>query len=225
MRQNSFICCFLALLLSHAITGQKIPKGFASVKSAIPSIIIDLRYGTTENFTGRIVDGYQKPKAVLTQSTLTALRNAQLKFESYGVGIKLFDGYRPQKAVNDFIAWSNDINDTLQKATYYPNINKVELFDRGYIARRSGHSRGSTVDITLVYTTGKNKGKEVDMGGTWDFFGTRSWIESKEISLQQQSNRELLQMVMKAAGFRPYSKEWWHFTLVKEPFPETYFDF
>lgn len=225
MKKRLIFPCIVTILISPRGFAQEIPKGFASIASVVPTVAIEMRYSTTENFMGRVVAGYQQPKAVLTQPTLAALQKAQAKFKTYGLGIKLFDGYRPQKAVNDFVKWSKNPADTIHKKQYYPNTRKAVLFELGYIAKRSGHSRGSTVDITLVYLEGEQKGKEVDMGGPWDFFGPISWIESGLISPQQKVNRQLLQSIMKASGFRSYSKEWWHFTLVNEPYPDTYFDF
>ena len=153
------------------------------------------------------------------------MQKVQRELSQHGMGLKLFDGYRPQRAVNDFIAWSLDPADTLTKAQYYPSLPKDELFDRGYIAKRSGHSRGSTVDLTIVYTAGVNQGKELDMGSPWDFFGSISWFETAQISSEQMAQRRFLQEIMVSNGFRPYAKEWWHFTLEEEPFPNTYFDF
>lgn len=188
-------------------------------------MVIELRYASSDNFMGRSVVGYQNPKKVLTIETLYALQKVQEELKKNGMTLKLFDGYRPQASVDDFIRWAINPNDTLNKARYYPNNDKIKLFDLGYIAKRSGHSRGSTVDITLIYSKGPNKGKELDMGSSWDFFGPISWIGSTLITNQQAANRKLLREVMISHGFIPYSKEWWHFTLKDEPFPNTYFSF
>jgi D-alanyl-D-alanine dipeptidase len=142
-----------------------------------------------------------------------------------GLGLKIYDAYRPQTAVNDFIHWSKIPSDTLTKHIYYPTLAKNRLFDLGFIASKSGHSRGSTVDLSLIYLKGKNKGKEVDMGGSWDFFGELSNFSYPAISEKQKANRNLLRELMLANGFKPYDKEWWHFTLNQEPFPQTYFNF
>lgn len=225
MKKNQSPFFLYTICFIQSVLAQNIPKGFASIENMLPSMVLELRYGTTENFMGRVVDGYQQPKAVLTQPTLAALQKAQSQFKKHGLGIKLFDGYRPQRAVNDFVAWSKQSNDTLKKAYYYPALPKDTLFDAGYIAKRSGHSRGSTVDITLIHLEGSVKGTEVDMGSPWDFFGPISWTDSPEINDEQRTHRKLLQSVMIESGFRPYAKEWWHFTLNNEPFPNTYFNF
>lgn len=199
--------------------------GFDSIAKYLPNMVIELRYASSDNFMGRSVVGYQNPKKVLTIETLYALQKVQEELKKNGMTLKLFDGYRPQASVDDFIRWALNPNDTLNKARYYPNNDKIKLFDLGYIAKRSGHSRGSTVDITLIYSKGPNKGKELDMGSSWDFFGPISWIGSTLITNQQAANRKLLREVMICHGFIPYSKEWWHFTLKDEPFPNTYFSF
>ena len=199
--------------------------GFDSIAKYLPNMVIELRYASSDNFMGRSVVGYQNPKKVLTIETLYALQKVQEELKKNGMTLKLFDGYRPQASVDDFIRWAINPNDTLNKARYYPNNDKIKLFDLGYIAKRSGHSRGSTVDITLIYSKGPNKGKELDMGSSWDFFGPISWIGSTLITNQQAANRKLLRGVMISHGFIPYSKEWWHFTLKDEPFPNTYFSF
>lgn len=199
--------------------------GFDYIPKYLPSMVIELRYASSDNFMGRSVVGYQNPKKVLTIETLYALQKVQEELKKNGMTLKLFDGYRPQASVDDFIRWAINPNDTLNKARYYPNNDKIKLFDLGYIAKRSGHSRGSTVDITLIYSKGPNKGKELDMGSSWDFFGPISWIGSTLITNQQAANRKLLREVMISHGFIPYSKEWWHFTLKDEPFPNTYFSF
>jgi len=149
----------------------------------------------------------------------------QEKLKPLGLGLKIFDAYRPQRAVNDFINWSKHPKDTLTKSIYYPKLAKDQLFDLGYIASRSGHSRGSTVDLTLIYLEGEKKGLVLDMGGVWDFFGIQSNYYFEGVSKQQKSNRKLLRETMKVAGFLPYDEEWWHFTLKEEPFPNLYFDF
>ena len=153
------------------------------------------------------------------------LKIAQKTFNSYGLGIKIFDAYRPQKAVNHFIRWSKIEEDTINKTKYYPELKKKLLFELGFIAKKSGHSRGSTIDLTLVYLEGNNKGKEVDMGSKWDFFGDISNYNYPHLSKKQKYYRKLLRETLLSSGFIPYEKEWWHFTLNKEPFPKTYFNF
>ena len=161
----------------------------------------------------------------MTNETIEALSIIQKTLLKKGFGLKLYDGYRPQKSVNDFIEWSKKISDTLTKQKYYPNEKKDSLLFKGYIAQKSGHSRGSTVDVTLIYIDSLNYGKELDMGSGWDFFGDESWINYDSITELQKNNRNYLQTIMNQNGFRSYSKEWWHFTLSNEPFPNTYFDF
>lgn len=225
MNTSAKFFILLFLIQWNLSNAQAVPQGFGQIADYLPRLQLELRYAGSDNFTGRPINGYQQPKKVLTIKTLVALQKVQRELSQNGMGLKLFDGYRPQRAVNDFIAWSLDPADTLTKAQYYPSLPKDELFDRGYIAKRSGHSRGSTVDLTIVYTAGVNHGKEVDMGSPWDFFGSISWFETAQISSEQMAQRRFLQEIMVSNGFRPYAKEWWHFTLEEEPFPNTYFDF
>ena len=142
-----------------------------------------------------------------------------------GYGLKVFDTYRPQRAVDHFVRWARDVQDTKMKDVFYPDIKKQHLFQQGYISSKSGHTRGSTVDLTLLYLTGENKAEEVDMGTPWDFFSPKSWPSSDKVTALQKSNRMILQKVMVIHGFRAYNAEWWHFTLKEEPFPYTYFNF
>jgi D-alanyl-D-alanine dipeptidase len=201
------------------------PKGFAPIVDYVPEMLMDLRYATSQNFMGRPVEGYATIAKVLTVPTLEALAAAQQEYKKLGLSLILYDGYRPQRAVDDFMAWSKILGDTLMKKEFYPDLPKATLFDRGYIASKSGHSRGSTIDVSLVYSEGPKKGKELDMGSRWDFFGPISWVQDTTITAAQQKNRKLLSEILQKHGFRPYAKEWWHFTLEKEPFPNTYFDF
>lgn len=207
------------------LLAQKVPEGFQSISEIIPSLALDLRYASTSNFTGSVVEGYRPAKKVLTISTLRALQRVQDSLYKRGLGLKLYDGYRPQRAVNYFVAWSEQLSDTLMKKVYYPNIPKNELFKQGYIAMRSGHSRGSTVDLTLMYLTGDRKGEVLDMGTPFDYFGPESATFFESLTKEQQRNRKLLYEVMTHFGFYNYAQEWWHYTLAEEPFPDTYFDF
>jgi len=212
---------FLFVLISTFAFAQ-LPKGFVYVEDIIPDIKIELRYITTNNFVGKPIEGYKATKLILTLSATQALKKVHAELESYGFCLKVYDAYRPQRAVNHFMRWAKDLSDTINKKQYYPNVNKKDLFKEEYIATRSGHSRGSTLDITIIY---KTTNKDVDMGSAYDFFGEQSWVNYEGISEQQKTNRLLLQTIMKKHGFRNYSKEWWHFTLRNEPFPDTYFDF
>jgi len=221
----AFFRLTIVLLVLFNACSTPYPKGFAPIATTIPNLQFELRYATANNFTGRPVRGYANIAIVLSRHALNALAAAQKDFNAMGMGLKLYDGYRPQKAVDEFVAWSKRLNDTLRKQQYYPKVPKSELFTRGYIAAKSGHSRGSTVDVGLVYLEGPKKGEEVDMGSPWDFFGPISWATDTTITVAQQNNRKLLAKILMQHGFKPYSKEWWHFTLKEEPFPDTYFDF
>lgn len=213
----------LSLLLSWSETN--VSTQFVRLQNFIPSAVVDARYFSNNNFVGAPIDGYESSSCYITKQAAFALKEVELELQSQGLGIKVFDAYRPQRAVNHFVRWAKDLDDTLIKAQYYPDVPKSQLFEKGYIAEKSGHSRGSTVDLTLVYTDGLKKGNELDMGSGWDFFGTISWPSNNAVSPLQKANRMKLKSVMLKHGFKPYSKEWWHFTLKDEPFPDRYFDF
>lgn len=225
MKQSNVIFSLIFFLsTAHFLLGQ-LPKGFCPIDKQNSTIVFAIKYSTTDNFVGRTIEGYTSPKIVLTTPAATALQNVQNALLAKGLGLKLFDAYRPQRSVDDFMRWINDAQDTLTKANYYPNLSKKELLEQGYIAKKSGHSRGSTVDVTLIYTTGANKGMELDMGGRYDFFGELSNYNYKHLTQKQKNNRQCLRELMIQNGFVPYDKEWWHFTLKNEPFPTTYFNF
>lgn len=205
----------------------KIPhEGFVYVRNYIPDLIEDLRYNTTNNFMGEKADGYESNNVILSKQAAEALKKAADEFRKMGYVIKIFDAYRPQRAVNHFVKWSQN-NDQRTKENYYPTLNKKDLFPN-YIARKSGHSRGSTIDMTICY---KDTGKEVDMGGHFDYFGPPSHptfqgkYKGGNVTPEHQKSRMMLQQVMVKNGFKPYSSEWWHFTLIGEPYPNNYFDF
>jgi D-alanyl-D-alanine dipeptidase len=200
----------------------QLPDQFVYVNDYIPFIKVELRYTTSHNFVGQPIDGYHSNKLILTKPTALALTRVQEELNSLGYCLKVYDGYRPQRAVDHFMRWARDLNDTIKKQDFYPDVKKQHLFKEEYIATRSGHSRGSTVDLTLV---DKLTDEELDMGSTYDFFGVESWVDHADLSEAQKANRQLLQSVMKKHGFKNYPKEWWHFTLRNEPFPDTYFDF
>ena len=185
------------------------------------SIVVNLKYYSSENFTGQFVEGYHSNNAILTKESALALSNAQDDFNKLGYSLILYDAYRPQRAVNFFVQWSKNLNDTINKRVYYPNIKKSELFELGYIAYKSGHSRGSTVDVSLVEIS---TNKVLDMGTVFDYFGVESHTFFDDISEKQKSNRLILYEIMSNNGFKNYSKEWWHFTLKNEPY-QKYFDF
>jgi D-alanyl-D-alanine dipeptidase len=210
------------LLFCFEIVAAQLPKGFVYVEDMVPTIKVDLRYFSDNNFLGKPVDGYKKEVAILTVQAAEALKNAQEELKQYNLSIMIYDSYRPQTAVNHFVRWARDLNDTINKTAFYPKVKKQHLFQEGYISSQSGHSRGSTMDITLVDI---NTCEPLDMGSPYDFFGPESWIANKDLTAQQRANRMLLQTIMLKHGFRYYTKEWWHFTLRGEPFSDTYFDF
>ena len=212
----------LLFLLLVSSANAQMPDGFIDLTEVIPDVRIELRYYSENNFIGRRITGYNAERIVLTVEAAKALGEAQKALLPFGLSLKIYDGYRPQRAVDQFISWARILDDTLTKSRFYPDVRKQDLFKEGYIASRSGHSRGSTVDLTIVDI---DTGRSLDMGSPYDFFGKESWIDHADISAQQKANRLLLQRVMLQNGFRNYPKEWWHFTLRNEPYPETYFDF
>ncbi len=214
---------FTFLLCSLSFTGDVLPGGFVYVEEYIPSLQIELRYTSKNNFMGRPVRGYEARKCILSREAALALKKVQEDLAKQKLGLKIYDAYRPQRAVNHFVEWARDLNDTVMKSSYYPNVPKSQLFEKGYIAARSSHSRGSTVDATLVYL---EDGSEVDMGTPYDYFSPVSWpTHTASITETQYHNRMILQKAMQANGFLHLPTEWWHFTLDEEPYPDTYFDF
>ena len=195
---------------------------FVLLSDAVPDAILEIRYYSTYNFVGERIDGYEEPLAFLTQEAAEALREVSDELVSMGYRLKIFDAYRPQKAVTHFMNWALDTEDTRMKEYFYPELEKDVLFPQGYIAEHSGHSRGSTVDLTLFDMV---REREVDMGGTFDYFGELSHPDYTGITEEQYANRMLLREVMMRHGFRPLEEEWWHFTLENEPYPDTYFTF
>lgn len=212
------------LIISIKNYGQELPEGFVYIKKVIPSIELELRYASTNNFIGKPINGYVKPVGIVTLETALALKKVQLHLNKKNLGLKIYDAYRPQKAVDQFVSWAKDLNDTINKKIYYPTVKKENLFKEQYIASKSGHSRGSTVDITLINLSSESK-EELDMGSSYDFFGKESWVSNKNLTAHQIQNRKTLQEVMKKHNFRNYPQEWWHFTLRNEPYPTTYFNF
>lgn len=215
----------LLLFVQFSFSQKGLEKGFEYLDEFIPNIVFDLRYGSEDNFTGKVVKGYENPRPVSTIEMAKALKEVQIYLELRGLGLKIFDAYRPQKAVDNFFEWSKVKTDTLMKSKYYPNEKKENLFKHGYISKLSGHSRGSSVDLTIIHLIGEKAGEEIDMGSSWDYFGEKSSITSTKINLIQRKNRIILKNLMQMFGFLPYEKEWWHFTIKKEPFPNKYFDF
>jgi D-alanyl-D-alanine dipeptidase len=199
-----------------------LPKGFVYIDDIIPSAQYDIRYYGEHNFVGTGIDGYKAPFAIMSREGAVALKKVSDALDKKGYTLMIYDAYRPQKAVNHFIAWSKDAKDVKTKEEFYPKLNKRNLFKLGYISSKSGHSRGSTIDLTLIH---QSSGELVDMGGPYDFFGDISHHGTKLITKQQTSNRNLLKNMMVKYGFKAYSKEWWHYTLAKEPYPKTYYNF
>ena len=218
----------LFTLAGPAWTGElprPLPAGFVYADEVIPDLRLDLRYAGSHNFVGKRIDGYLRERCILTREAAEALKKVQADLRPFGLGIKVFDAYRPQRAVDNFVRWARDTADTRMKAEFYPEVEKKDLFRDGYIAAKSGHSRGSTVDLTIVSINGVDPVNEIDMGSGFDFFGCRSWPDYTRIPPGARAHRMLLRMVMIKHGFQPYAREWWHFTLKGEPYPDTYFNF
>ncbi len=195
---------------------------FVMLADYIPGIIQEIRYYSTYNFIGDRIDGYEEPCAILTKDAARALKEVSGLLNVQGYRLKVFDAYRPANAVRHFVLWGLEDNDLRMKEFFYPDLDKEELFSRGYIASKSGHSRGSTIDLTLF---DMKTGKEVDMGSPFDLFSERSHPDFRGITEEQYENRMILRSMMIRHGFEPIDCEWWHFTLKNEPFPDTYFEF
>ena len=207
---------------------------FVVIADVAPDVIQEIRYYSTYNFVGTRIDGYLEPIALLTRRAADSLRAVSDDVKAMGYRLKIYDSYRPQMAVDHFLRWGADLADTAMKRYFYPNVDKSRLFELEYIAEKSGHSRGSTVDLTLFDMT---TGKELDMGGTFAWFGREShpdcggnpppqqYRENDSITAAQCANRMILRSAMLRHGFKPYDCEWWHFTLKDEPYPNTYFTF
>lgn len=197
-------------------------SGFVLLTDVVPDAILEIRYYSTYNFVGDRIEGYRQPTALLTKEAAQALKAVSDDVKRKGYRLKIYDAYRPQMAVSHFMRWAQDFKDTRMKPYFYPELKKDVLFPLGYIAEHSGHSRGSTVDLTLFDMKTE---KEVDMGGTFDYFGELSHPDYRGITRQQYKNRMILRKAMLAHGFKPLAEEWWHFTLKDEPYPDTYFTF
>ena len=222
------VFCVLALCLAviTAAYAENVnpsdSSGFVYLAEAVPDAILEIRYYSTYNFVGERINGYERPVAMLTKEAAKALREVSDELVSKGYRLKIYDAYRPQRAVTHFENWAKDLNDTRMKEYFYPELDKSVLFEQEYIMSKSGHSRGSTVDLTLFDMKTE---KEADMGGTFDYFGLLSHPDYKQITEEQYNNRMLLREAMLNHGFKPLDTEWWHFTLKDEPYPDTYFDF
>jgi D-alanyl-D-alanine dipeptidase len=221
----ALVCAAFAVMGSgtavNAQTQQQArPPAFVDATSLVPDLVVDMRYFGTHNFVGTRVDGYEAPVCVLTQQAATALAAVQRDLRPRGLGLKVFDCYRPARGVRHFVRWAREA-DNSTKAEFYPHVAKGNLFREGYIASRSGHSRGSTVDLTLVRLPGN---EELDMGTPFDFLSPQAGLRGN-VGAEARANRRILADAMRARGFVGYDKEWWHFTLRNEPFPDHYFDF
>jgi zinc D-Ala-D-Ala dipeptidase len=204
-----------------ALAQEQRPAAFVDAASVVPGLVVEMRYLGDNNFVGRPIDGYQRPVCLLTRKAAAALAEIARDLQPRGFKLKVFDCYRPRRAVAHFLRWAQAIGDVARKPMFYPDLDKRELFTEGYLSSRSGHSRGSAVDLTIV----NEAGSELDMGTPFDFFGPRSWPSDKRVSARARANRALLASAMRRHGFSSHSKEWWHFTLRDEPFPRSYFDF
>ena len=213
------ILLLLVLVLPAKAQGER-PASFVDAATVVPGLVVEMRYFGDNNFVGRRIDGYEKPVCLLTHQATAALADVARDLAPRGLKLKVFDCYRPARAVAHFLRWARAVDDIRTKQTFYPDMDKRRLFTDGYIATRSGHSRGSTIDLTLADGNG-----ELDMGTPYDFLSPRSAASDVTVSAQAHANRALLASAMRRRGFRPYAKEWWHFTLRVEPFPDTYFDF
>lgn len=248
------VCVLISFLISFSqpyigwtdATESNLPDGLVSIKDVAPSVVLDIRYYTPHNFVGERIAGYQSPKCILTKEAADALKKVQDELGSSSLSLKVYDCYRPQRAVDHFVKWAKDISDTRMKKEFYPVIEKKNLFRDGYIAYQSSHSRGSAVDVTIVpipvpeqedYFQGQKlrecyfpseqrfKDNGVDMGTGFDCFHELAHTANNRLLPKQRANRLLLKTVMEKHGFTNYEKEWWHFTLKAEPFPDTYFNF
>lgn len=232
-----------SVAITPAMAGER-PSGFVDLAEVGPGVVIEMRYVGELNFVGRPVRGYEAPACLLTRPAAEALGRVQDRLQPFGLGLKVFDCYRPQRAVDHFVAWAKDLDDTRHREGFYPEVAKTDLFDKGYIADKSSHSRGSTVDLTLIplpapaqqapperlpecTAAAEVRPWEVslEMGTAFDCFDPLSWTASGEVPAQARANRLLLKTLMEAEGFVNYPKEWWHFTLADEPYPEKRFDF
>lgn len=249
MRKKNFFLILVLFITTFGYTQTSIstkPNDFVNIKEVIPDIIIELRYFGEYNFIARRIDGYNSEICYLTKAAADSLNKVQAELRKFNLTLKIYDGYRPQRAVDHFVRWAKDLSDTLMKKEFYPTVDKKNLFKDGYIADKSSHSRGSTVDLTIVpipipeqdkfSKAAKNcecflplnkrfKDNSIDMGSGFDCFHPISNTINNDLDLNQRINRLLLKTLMEKYGFKNYPLEWWHFTLINEPYPNTYFDF
>ena len=236
----TMVSCFSDTKKSAAVSATEDASQFVTITDVVPDVILEIRYFGTYNFVGTRIDGYEESTALLTKQAADSLKAVSDDVKAQGYRLKIYDAYRPQKGVDHFVRWAEDITDTLMKAYFYPDLDKSVLFPQEYICLKSGHTRGSTLDLTLFDMVTE---KEVDMGGTFDWFGHESHPdfcgspdtgeydqkaaqkEKRGITEEQFRNRLILREAMQRHGFKALPSEWWHFTLKDEPFPDTYFTF
>lgn len=241
------VLILIIVVLSTWANAAERPDSFVEIRAIIPDAVMDIRYFTEHNFVGARVDGYEAPKCYLTREAALALAGVQADLAPFGFGIKIYDCFRPQRAVDHFVRWAKDVEDVATRTEFYPTVDKKNLFRDGYIAERSSHSRGNTVDLSIVqlppadqpeFILGVTEQKQcflpanerfadnsIDMGTGFDCFHELSHPENPSLNTQQRLNRLLLKTLMEKHGFTYYDKEWWHFTLADEPYPDTFFDF
>ncbi len=254
MRHFSFLvsCLFFCLAVIEApfslaaLPTSGIPEGFVYLHEVDPSIFQEIRYAGNHNFVGSRLPGYFAPKCILTKEAANNLAKVQLELKEYGMSLKIYDCYRPQKAVNRFVSWAKDLKDQQMKAEFYPNVEKTRLFEEGYIAEKSGHSRGSTVDLTIILDPAPSqamyrekellkacylpkhkrfKDNSLDFGTGFDCFDPLAHTANPQMTALQKQRRLMLKTLMDKYGFKNLAEEWWHYTLKNEPFPNQYFDF
>lgn len=225
---QKWFAAVLAMLLiglnAYAIDegeADQMPEGFIYVDEVVEGVLLDIRYAGENNFVGEPIDGYMDEKAILTCEAAEQLALVSQDLRPMGYRLLIFDAYRPQRAVDHFVRWAQDLEDTRMQVQFYPKLDKQELFKKGYIAKRSGHSRGSTVDLTLVH----EDGTPLDMGCDFDCFDPIASHHAQGLAPQQQENRARLRKAMEIHGFRAYEAEWWHYTLINEPYPAVSFNF
>jgi D-alanyl-D-alanine dipeptidase len=240
------LICVSFAQIAYSSGTDKMPDNFVDIQKVIPDVVMDIRYYSPHNFVGEKVDGYLAPKCFLTKEAAEALAKVQKDLEPYSLSLKIYDCYRPQRAVDHFVRWATEIENTKTKKEFYPTVDKRNLFKDGYIDCKSGHSRGSTIDLTIVpspapaqadYIPGQKLSEcylpiehrfgdnSIDMGTGFDCFDELSHTANTNIGRQQKINRLLLKSLMEKHGFKNYDMEWWHYTLKNEPYPDTYFDF
>lgn len=221
MRKKIIFLTACAMLICGISSAEKraeegMPRDFVDVAAVISDAVYDIRYYGTDNFVGARVDGYEAPKCILTKKAAAALAGVAADLKPFGFKLRIYDCYRPQMAVDHFVRWAADINDTKMKKKYYPKVDKRNLFKDGYIASKSGHTRGAVVDLTI---------DGLDMGTGFDFFSERSHTANSSVPRRARVDRLLLKSLMEKRGFENYDKEWWHYKLKDEPYPDRYFNF